>query len=143
MCIHEKCQEVIQQDCSSEKRAKFLKSTGIPLNTSPSSSLAKLDTPSVLQQQLAVRYEDLNTTFPNYFNKLKNLFSDFSNDISKDIKLVQQHFYQQTVKQIKTRLKILVKNAVNLVAADNSGTSDPVSILNFSALIFFIILTTK
>jgi hypothetical protein len=90
-------------------------------------SSAKLDTPSLLQHHLATRYEDLNTTFPNYFVKLKELFSDLSNETKTDIKLVQQHFYQQTVKQIKTRLRIFVKNAINLVAADNCGTSDPVS----------------
>jgi hypothetical protein len=132
MCVHEKCLEVIQEDCSSEKRARFLKSTNMSLIPSPSSSNSKIDTPSLLQHQLATRYEDLNTTFPNYFIKLKDLFSDISNDTKNDVKLVQQHFYQQTVKQIKTKLKIFVKNAVNLVAADSCGTSDPVNILSFS-----------
>lgn len=132
MCVHEKCLELIQEDCSSEKRARFLKSSSTmsSMNLSSSSSLSgsnqKLDTPTILQHQLASRYEDLNTTFPNYFSKLKDLFSELSHDTKTDVKLVQQHFYQQTVKQIKTKLRIFVKNAVNLVAADSCGTSDPV-----------------
>lgn len=48
-----------------------------------------------------------------------------SEDFRADIKQTQQSFLQKSVKQIRTRLKIHVISASELLAKDSCGTSDP------------------
>ena len=110
MCIHEKCQEVIQEDCGHQRYSK---------------SPAKTNTPMFIEKRLAVRYEEVDRAYPFYFQKLKKLFKYVTSDMESDIKLVQKDYIDNNVKKIKTKLRIFVKNACTLIAKDSNGTSDP------------------
>lgn len=57
---------------------------------------------------------------------MKEVFSCvMSDDFRSDIKQTQQSFLQKSVKQIRTRLKIHIVSASDLLAKDSCGTSDP------------------
>ena len=57
--------------------------------------------------------------------RIKEIFGSMSTDFKSDIKHAQQNFLTKSAKQIRTKLKILVISASNLLAKDSCGTSDP------------------
>ena len=67
------------------------------------------------------RYEEIEKAFPNYFLKLNTIFKNITEDSKLDVKAVHQDYIQSKVKKTKIRLKIFIKNAINLMAKDSNG----------------------
>ena len=84
-----------------------------------------MNSSSFLQLALRTRYQDICRAYPSYFTKLDNIFKHLTDDTKKDIKKIQDDYLNKNVKQMKTKLKIFVKSASNLIAKDSCGTSDP------------------
>ena len=75
------------------------------------------------------RYQDVKDTSPLLYSTLDSLFVQngitLVNSIEADIRQVQTDYLNKSVKKIRTKLKIFVKNAIGLIAKDSCGTSDP------------------
>jgi len=104
ICIHEKCLQSFQLDCT-EMRP----------------NLDKNKTESNIEHDLTNRYEEIEKAFPNYFLKLNTIFKNITEDSKLDVKAVHQDYIQSKVKKTKIRLKIFIKNAINLMAKDSNG----------------------
>jgi hypothetical protein len=84
-------------------------------------SLEKNKIENNIEHDLTSRYEEIEKTFPNYFLKLNTIFKNITEDSKLDVKAVHQDYIQSKVKKTKIRLKIFIKNAINLMAKDSNG----------------------
>lgn len=135
LCIHEKCQELVQRNCSLQDR-RYPHHTNLGQSSSQKSKTGRRnflpapDSPlvadeSIFQNEITKRHNEIERSYPSYLNKIRNTFKIDATEFKNDIKRVQQNYLNRTEKQIKTRLRIFVKNACDLLAKDSCGTSDP------------------
>ena len=77
-----------------------------------------------METELNMRYQEIEEAYPNYFLKLNSLFKDITSDSKNDAKIVQQDYIQNKIKKTKIKLKIFIKQAMNLIAKDSNGKND-------------------
>ncbi len=101
-------------------------------SSSSSSSSAKELIPATPQAALDNRVNDVKEVHPCLLSTIEKLFvqnqislNNTIHSLDYDIRQVQQDYLNKSVKKIKTKLKIFVKNAIGLIAKDSCGTSDP------------------